>query len=137
MGNFSYRANLLLTVETALLCLAGLLVRLLSPGAILPRPGAPTLVFLSLIDLLWAGDPPQQESLPLSACLAGGTFGLLPRCAGLPLALPVWGTALLGGTVFALVAGLFRAFPRREGKFSRLINGLGLWLASLGFAGFW
>lgn len=139
MNQISYRANLLLTAETALLCLAGLLLRLLSPAAILPRPGVPTLVVLSLLALLLSGKPKQKESLLLSVLLAGGTFTLLPWCAGLPTALPLWGMFLLGGAVFFLTAGLYRTFPQpSEGhRLPALVSALGLWLASQGFLGFW
>ena len=137
MNGSSYRTNLLLTAETALLSLAGLLIHLFSPGAILPPPGVPTLVFLTLIALIWAGDSPREDSLPLSAVLAGGTFALLPRCAGLPCPLPVWGMFLLGGVTFFLAAGLYRSLPTGKGPFPRLVNALGLWLASQGFVGFW
>lgn len=140
--NIPFCANCLLAFLTALACLAGRLLLVLSPAAVLPRPSVPTLALFSLLALAaecYLCPQAQRPMLP-SALLAGAAFALFPRCAGLPAGLPLWALFLAGTTVFGVTDFLYTSIRRRMASgpstpFAPAVHALALWLASQSLLG--
>ncbi len=142
MKKNTYLLNTLLAVLTALGLVAALLVRTFQPAAILPAPGVPNLVLISLVALVLDHFlAPEAKRcyicIPVFSVL---TFGLLPLAAGLVSFDVAWKLAVVGGVTFTAVTWLFSSMTERmatgrTAKIAIIMGALGIFLASQCFAG--
>ena len=124
------------------LLLAGVCVRVFAPVAMLPVPGIPELVAVSLLALLidhYVNGSVKRCYVCVLA-LAVLTFGILPWAAGFVSVLTAVKVGLTGGVVFAVTAWLFASMQDRMrtgsgSKLTPVICALGLYLAAQCFAG--
>lgn len=142
MKQNTYFLNILLTITVALTCLVMLLVRVFFPSVLLPQPGIPAMVLLTVLPLAvehHLGAPKKREWIG-STALAGLTFSVLPLCAGITAGPPVWLLLVCGAAVFAVCTALYSSMSRRmasgpSAKAAPAINALLLFLAAQIFQG--
>lgn len=107
----------LLAIVVGLYCLGVTLVGTLAPMAILPKLDLPMMLGLSAIalalDAYWSAPKPNWPALLANTVLGGAVFALLPWCAGLAGAVPVWTMGLAGAAVFGLSTLLYTAALER------------------------
>ncbi len=136
MKNNALKLNFLLVAVVGATCLALLLAGALAPMATLPKFDLTMMLALSLIALTieayWG--PVPQYPWPTTVVLGGVTFALLPWCAGVAGAVPVWMLGLCGAAVFGISTLLYASIRERivTGTNSRLApvgNALLLFLA--------
>ncbi|MBQ7983486.1 MAG: hypothetical protein IJ302_07945 [Clostridia bacterium] len=142
MRDNKYVLNTALAVILFAVLLAAVLVRTFAPAVILPRPGIPGLVLLSLSALLAdaylaPGAARSRIGIPLLSAL---TFALLPYAAGFVTPLYALKLALIGAAVFSLTTLLFSAAQDRissgpHAKAASLLTAMGIFLASCCFSG--
>ena len=103
----------LLAIVVGLYCLGVTLVGTLAPMAILPKLDLPMMLGLSAIalalDAYWSAPKLNWPALLANTVLGGAVFALLPWCAGLAGAVPVWTMGLAGAAVFGLSTLLYTA----------------------------
>ncbi len=142
MRKNTYLLNTLLAVLTALGLVAALLVRTFQSAAILPAPGVPNLVLISLAALLLDHFlAPEAKRcyicIPVFSVL---TFGLLPMAAGLVGFDVAWKLAVVGGVTFTAVTWLFSSMTDRmatgiKSHLATIAGAAGIYLAAQCFAG--
>ena len=137
-----YFINILLTMVTALVCLASLIVRTFLPGIPFPRPDVPLLVLMAVIPMIieYYAVPDIQRNRIVSVILAGVTLTVLPLCAGWGTSIQFWKLFIAGAAVFGMTDILYGSICRRisSGKYKKaapVINGLLLYLAAFCFQG--
>jgi len=122
--------------------LAGMLVRIFLPAAILPVLNIPNMVLLSLIALLLEHFL-SKDSPRCYLCVA--VFGIaafagLPLMAGFACVHDFWKIGLVGGVTFTVTAWLFTSAANRlktgpKAPAAMVLTCLGIYLASQCFAG--
>ena len=122
--------------------LAGMLVQIFMPAAILPPLNIPNMVLLSLVALLLEhliskGSPRCYVCVVLFGAAA---FAALPLMAGFACVHDFWKFGLVGGVTFALTTCLFTSAVKRlktgpKAPAALLLTCLGMYLASQCFAG--
>lgn len=124
--------NVLLVILTGLVCLAELLIRMLSPATLLPRFDLPMLAAISLLALVletYIGLSEKRYWAPV-ILLGGVTLTALPLCAGIALSQPIWAAFLAGCAVFGVLCLLFTGCRERmTGRLAPLACGVILFLA--------
>lgn len=130
MKNNTLKLNVLLAAVVGIACLALAVAGAMAPMAILPKFDLTMMLGLSLIALAveayWGPTP--RYPWPVTVVLGGVTFALLPWCAGVAGAVPVWKLGLCGAAVFGVAALLYSSI--RE----RIATGGVAWLAPVGSA---
>lgn len=115
MKRNALKLNVLLAAAVGTACLALMLAGALAPMAILPKFDLTMMLALSLIALTveayWG--PVPQYPWPVTVALGGVTFALLPWCAGVAGAVPVWTLGLCGAAVFGIAALLYSSIQER------------------------
>ena len=132
-----YLINVILSVVTLLVCLAGVITRSFFPYIILPRMDVMMMVAISAFSCaieFYVNRGNKAESIGASL-LAGINFSVLPMCAGLTFGTPVWKLFIAGTVVFFVTNLCYEAIGRRmeSGECNRLAplaNALLLFLAS-------
>ena len=142
MNNKTYLLNTILAIMVAAGLLAGLLVKVFQPAAVLPVLNIPNLTAISLAALLLdhflaPGAKRCYICIPLFSAI---TFGLLPWAVGFVAGEQVWVYALAGGVVFTVVTWLFSSMMDRmasghNSAMAAVVSALGLYLAVQAFAG--
>jgi len=137
-----YTSNTMLAGVLGIALVVCILLRSFAPAVILPKPGIPNLVLLSLVALLIAHylKKGKQTCDVLTALLAAVTFGVLPYVSGFATLPEAGKLALCGGIVFFLTAWLFgqamdRLTTGPAAKAAPVLTAFGLYLASQCFAG--
>jgi len=142
MKDRTYLLNILLAAVVGVACAVGVLVDTFAPFAILPHPGIPLMVLLTVVPLAaeyYMGVPKKRDWVG-STVLAGLTFAVLPACAGLTAGLPLWKLFVCGAAVFAVSAMLYISMGHRmrsgaKAKAAPAVNALMLFLAAQFFQG--
>lgn len=142
MKQNTYFLNILLTITVALTCLVMLLIRTFFPSVLLPQPGIPAMVLLTVLPLTvehYLGAPKKRDWVG-STILAGLTFSILPLCAGITADSPVWLLLVCGAAVFVICTALYASMGRRmasgpDAKAAPAVNALLLFLAAQIFQG--
>lgn len=142
MKNNKFLLPTILTAVLFVALMAGLLVRVFLPAAILPPLNIPTMVLLSLVALLLEhliakGNPRCYVCIAVFA-LAG--FAVLPLMAGFACIHDFWKYGLVGGVTFTLTTFLFSSAVQRlqtgpKAPAAVVLVSLGIYLASQCFAG--
>ena len=133
--------TLLVAVLTVAL-LAGMLVQIFLPAAILPPLNIPNMVLLSLVALLlehWIS----KNSPRCYVCVilfGAAAFGALPLMAGFACIHDFWKIGLAGAAVFAITTYLFSSAVDRlktgpKAPAALVITCMGIYLAAQCFAG--
>lgn len=142
MKERTYLLNILLAVVVGAACAVAVLVDTFAPFAILPHPGIPLMVLLTVLPLAaeyYIGAPKKRDWVG-STVLAGLTFAVLPACSGMTGGLPLWKLFVVGAVVFALVTVLYTSMGHRmrsgaKAKAAPAVNALLLFLAAQFFQG--
>ena len=142
MKERTYLLNILLAAVVGAACAVGVLVDTFAPFAILPHPGIPLMVLLTVLPLAaeyYIGAPKKRDWIG-STVLAGLTFAVLPACAGMTGGLPLWKLFIVGAVVFAVVTVLYTSMGHRmrsgaKAKAAPAVNALLLFLAAQFFQG--
>ncbi len=121
---------------------AGLLIRVWLPTAILPTLNIPNMVLLSVLALLLEhfiarGNPRCYWATALFGALS---FGVLPLMAGFACIHTFWKFGMIGGVVFTATTFLFTSATERlltglKARLAVILTGAGIWLASQCFMG--
>lgn len=115
MKNNALKLNVLLAAVVGAACLVLMLAGALAPMAIPPKFDLTMMLGLSLIALTieayWG--PARQYPWPVTIVLGGVTFALLPWCAGVAGAVPVWKLGLCGAVIFGVAALLYSSIRER------------------------
>ena len=115
MKKNALKLNVLLAAAVGTACLVLMLAGALAPMAIRPRFDLTMMLGLSLtaltVEAYWGPDP--QYPWPVTIVLGGVTFALLPWCAGVAGAAPVWTLGLCGGAVFGIATLLYSSIRER------------------------
>ena len=142
MKNRNYLLNTLLAAVVAVALLAIILVRTFLPNFVIPKPGIPNLMLLSLIALLLDHylAPGAQRCYICIPVFALVTFGLLPWIAGYVPAGGVWKLAIAGAAVFTAATFLFSSICERlssgpASKAAPIVSAIGLYFAAQCLAG--
>ena len=110
-------------IVVGLYCLGVTLVGTLAPMAILPKLDLPMMLGLSAIalalDAYWSAPKLNWPALLANTVLGGAVFALLPWCAGLAGAVPVWTMGLAGAAVFGLSTLLYTAALEKNKRGAR------------------
>ncbi|MEE1086403.1 MAG: hypothetical protein U0L05_04450 [Schaedlerella sp.] len=119
-----YFVNIILSILTLLICLAGVIVRSFCPHVILPGWDILMMVAISALScaiVYYVNQGYQSERIGASL-LAGFNFSVLPLCAGFTFAAPVWKLFVVGAAVFFVTDLCYESFGRRmdTGAFSKL-----------------
>ena len=142
MKNNKFLLPVMLSAVRFVALLAGMLVKVFQPAAILPPLNIPNMVLLSVVALLveyfLAGSNPRCY-----LCVAAfgvAAFGLLPLMAGFACFHDFWKFGLVGGAVFAVTTFLFTSATQRlqsgpKAPAALVLTGLGIYLAAQCFAG--
>lgn len=137
-----YFLPFILTAVLFVVLLAGMLVQIFLPAAILPPLNIPNMVLLSLITLLLehflSKDAPRCY-----VCVAGfgiAVFAVLPLMAGFACVHDFWKFGLVGGITFTLTTYLFTSAVKRlktgpKAPAALVLTCLGIYLAAQCFAG--
>ena len=142
MKDRTYLLNMLLAAVVGAACAVAVLVDTYAPSVILPHPGIPLMVLLTVLPLAaeyYIGVPQKRDWIG-SSVLAGLTFAVLPACSGMTGGLPLWKLFLVGAVVFALVTVLYTSMGHRmrsgsKAKAAPAVNALLLFLAAQFFQG--
>lgn len=142
MKKNTYMLNTLLAAVLGAALLGAVLVRTFAPIIILPRPGIPALVLISLVVLLAehylvCG---AKRSYGCILLLSALTFGLLPWAACFVDGRGAVGLAICGSIVFTVTTWLFTSIQERLSsgpayKAAPVLSALGLYLAAQSFLG--
>ena len=142
MKNNRYLLNTVLVAVLFVALVAGIIIRVVAPAAVLPTLNIPNMVLLSVIalyleHLIAPGNPRCYICIPVLAILS---FGVLPLFAGFACQHTFWKIGLVGGVVFTVTTFLFTTVTQwlKSGAKARgalLVTSLGIWLASQCFAG--
>ena len=141
MKDNRYIRNIALTVVLGIALAACMVIRAMTPMAVLPQLDVPNVVLLSMIALLAefyiAGE---GKCSALTALFAALTFGVLPLVAGSVEVAEAVKLAVIGGVIFTLCAWLFDSVCDRlttgpAAKAAPLFSALGIYLAAQCFAG--
>lgn len=115
MKHNTLKLNILLAAAVGIACLVLALAGTLAPMAILPKFDLTMMLGLSLtaltVEAYWG--PVPQYPWPVTVLLGGVTFALLPWCAGVTGAVPVWTMGLCGTAVFGVAALLYSSIRER------------------------
>lgn len=115
MKKNALKLNVLLAAAVGVACLVLMLAETLAPMAIMPRFDLTMMLGLSLaaltVEAYW--EPGQRYPWPIATVLGGVTFALLPWCAGVAGAVPVWTLGLCGAAVFGIAALLYSSILER------------------------
>ena len=140
MKSKKYVLNMALAGVLFAVSLGAQLARAFAPAVILPSAQVPNLVQVSLAALLidhYAARDARRCYVSASLW-ATPSFGLLPLAAGLVDPIGAVKLGLSGSAVFMVTTALFTSARRRmqPGTVPLTLLALGLYLASLGLAGF-
>ena len=115
MKDNRYLINVILSVVTLLVCIAGVITRSFFPYIILPRMDVLMMVAIctfSCAIAFYVNSGNKAEMIGASL-LAGLNFSVLPMCAGLTFGTPVWKLFLAGAVVFFVMNLCYEAIGRR------------------------
>ena len=137
-----YLLPVVLTALLFVVMLAGMLVQVFVPTAILPPLNIPNMVLLSLVTLL-VEHFLSKESPRCYVCVVlfgVAAFAALPLMAGFACVHDFWKIGLVGGMTFALTTCLFTSAVKRlktgpKAPAALVLTCLGIYLASQCFAG--
>lgn len=142
MKKTTYLLPVILTAVLFVALLAGMLVQIFMPAAILPPLNIPNMVLLSLVALLLEhciskGSPRCYVCVVLFGVAA---FATLPLMAGFACVHDFWKFGLVGGITFVLTTYLFTSAVKRlktgpKAPAALVFTCLGIYLASQCFAG--
>lgn len=142
MKKTTYLLPVILTAVLFVALLAGMLVQIFMPAAILPPLNIPNMVLLSLVALLLEhciskGSPRCYVCVVLFGVAA---FATLPLMAGFACVHDFWKFGLVGGITFVLTTYLFTSAVKRlktgpKAPAALVLTCLGIYLASQCFAG--
>lgn len=141
MKNRTTILNSVLAVVLGTALLVSMIVKMLLPQYIVPKPDMIYIVAVSLAALVITHFVQTKEGCPVcQALLAAVTFAVLPWAAGLAAA-PLWKLAVCGGVVFAVLNAMFTAMEKRMelagvSKYAVIPAAFGMFLAFQGFANF-
>lgn len=142
MKNNRYFLSTVLIAVLFVTLIAGMIIRVAAPAAVLPTLNIPNMVLLSVIALyleylIAPGNPRCYVCIPVFSILS---FGVLPLFAGFACQHTFWKMGLVGGVVFTVTAFLFTSVTQRlktgpKARGALLVTSIGIWLASQCFAG--
>ena len=124
MKDNRYLINVILSVVTALVCLAGVITRSFFPYIILPRMDVLMMAAIcagSCAIAFYVNKGIAAESIGASL-LAGITLSVVPLCAGFTSGHPVWKLFVVGAFVFFVTNLCYESIARRmeTGEYNRL-----------------
>ena len=142
MKNNQFLLPVILIALLFVALLAGVIVQIVQPAAILPALNIPNMVLLSVVALLLEhflskNSPRYYVCAVLFGALA---FGVLPLMAGFACVHDFWKYGLVGGVVFGLTTFLFTSAVQRlqtgpKAPAAVVLTALGIYLAAQCFAG--
>ena len=142
MKNNKFLLPILLIGVLFIALLAGMLVQIFLPAAILPPLNIPNMVLLSLLALLFEHFLSKDSSrCYLCVALFGiASFAALPLMAGFACVHDFWKFGLVGGVTFTVTTWLFTSAAKRlqtgpKAPAALVLTCLGIYLASQCFAG--
>ena len=142
MKNNKFLLPVILTAVLFVVLLAGMLIQIFLPAAILPSLNIPNMVLLSLVALLleylFSKNSPRCYLCVVAFGVA--VFGLLPLMAGFACVHDFWKFGLVGGVAFTLTTFLFTSAVKRmktgpKAPAALIVTCLGIYLASQCFTG--
>ena len=142
MKNNRYFLNIVLASVLFVLLIAGMIIRVVAPTAVLPVLNIPTMVLISVLALyieylIVPNNPRCYICIPVFGAIC---FGILPLMAGFACQHTFWKFGLVGGAVFTVTAFLFTSMTERlqtgpKARGALLLSSVGIWLAAQCFAG--
>ena len=142
MKNNKYLLPVILVAVLFVALLAGMLIQIIQPAAILPVLNIPNMVLLSVVALLVEhflakGNPRCYVCILVFGVAA---FAALPLMAGFTCIHEFWKYGLVGGVTFAITTFLFSSAIQRlqtgpKAPAAAVLTGLGIYLAAQCFAG--
>ena len=142
MKKTPYFLPVILTAVLFVAFLAGMLVQLFLPAAILPPLNIPNMVLLSVVALLLEHFlcKGNDRCYVCVALFGMAAFALLPLMAGFTCVHYFWKYGLIGGAVFTATTFLFTSAAQRlktgpKAPAALILTCLGIYLASQCFAG--
>ena len=142
MKNNRYLLPLILVAVLFAALMAGMLVQIFQPAAILPPLNIPNMVLLSVLALLLEYFLTKGNTRCYVCILLFGVaaFAVLPLMAGFACVHDFWKFGIVGGVVFALTTFLFTSAVQRmqtgpKAPAAAVLTALGIYLAAQCFAG--
>lgn len=142
MKNNKFLLPVILVAVLFVALLAGMLVQIFQPAAVLPTLNIPNIVLLSLVALLIEHFLSKSSPRCYVCVLVFGiaAFAALPLMAGFACVHDFWKYGLVGGLTFALTTFLFSSATQRlrtgpKAPAAVILTALGIYLASQCFAG--
>lgn len=142
MKNKLFLLPVLLVAVLFVALLAGMLVQIVQPAAILPPLNIPNMVLLSVVALLLDYFLTKSSSRCYVCVVLFGfaAFAALPLMAGFACVHDFWKYGLVGGVTFTLTTFLFSSAVQRlktgpKAPAAVALTGLGIYLAAQCFAG--
>lgn len=142
MKNNKYLLPVILVAVLFVALLAGMIIQIIQPAAILPVLNIPNMVLLSVVALLTEhflakGNPRCYVCILVFGVAA---FAVLPLMAGFTCIHEFWKYGLVGGVTFAITTFLFSSAIQRlqtgpKAPAAAILTGLGIYLAAQCFAG--
>lgn len=142
MKNNKYLLPVILVAVLFVALLAGMIIQIIQPAAILPVLNIPNMVLLSVVALLVEhflakGNPRCYVCILVFGVAA---FAVLPLMAGFTCIHEFWKYGLVGGVTFAITTFLFSSAIQRlqtgpKAPAAAVLTGLGIYLAAQCFAG--
>lgn len=142
MKNNKYLLPVILVAVLFVALLAGMIIQIIQPAAILPVLNIPNMVLLSVVALLVEhflakGNPRCYVCILVFGVAA---FAALPLMAGFTCIHEFWKYGLVGGVTFAITTFLFSSAIQRlqtgpKAPAAAVLTGLGIYLAAQCFAG--
>ena len=142
MKNNKYLLPVILVAVLFVALLAGMIIQIIQPAAILPVLNIPNMVLLSVVALLVEhflakGNPRCYVCILVFGMAA---FAALPLMAGFTCIHEFWKYGLVGGVTFAITTFLFSSAIQRlqtgpKAPAAAVLTGLGIYLAAQCFAG--
>lgn len=132
-----YFVNILLIIEVGIFYLFHMFCRIFAPSMIFPKMSLPFLTILSVLPMVVQSyiEPKIKRNPVISMLIAGMTFVVLPMCAGIDTGFSIWklfvaGTAVYGVTYIVYESMVQRMYSGSYTKFTPIVNGFLLFLAS-------
>lgn len=142
MKNNRYLLPLILVAVLFAALMAGMLVQIFQPAAILPPLNIPNMVLLSVLALLLEYFLTKGNARCYVCIFLFGVaaFAVLPLMAGFACVHDFWKFGIVGGVVFALTTFLFTSAVQRmqtgpKAPAAAVLTALGIYLAAQCFAG--